>query len=114
MLRKMLWMKSQHVYVSLGHWVSALLRELDVVIPVVGGGPEAVSLRDDVEKDEQTLFYTDVWCIRFGVFYHPVGELYEGDLVHVAEVVEAIGDAIEQTPCSISTGRAHDRHVEVS
>lgn len=94
---------------------SVPLRELDIVIPAVGHTFEAVSLRYNVEKDEQVLLNADLlWHRRVGMFHHPVGELYESDLIHVGELVEALWYAVEQIARSRRTSCTHDGHVEIS
>ena len=74
------------------------MSQLDVMAPVVCCISEAVPLRDDIEEDEEAFLYTDllrhVGC-PVGVLYEPVGELNEGNLVHMAKVVEAIGNSVE-------------------
>lgn len=68
---------------------------------------------DDVEKDKKAFFYADVLFggTRFDVFDDPVCELNEGELIHVTELVEAIGDAIQQISRPISTRTTGPGHV---
>jgi hypothetical protein len=90
------------------------LGELHVVVPAVGGPLEAIALGDNVEEHEEALLYADLaGDVGFGVLEQPVGQLHEGDLVHVAELVEAVGHAVEQKARSLRACGAHDGHVEM-
>jgi hypothetical protein len=81
------------------------------MIPAVGGVCEAVALCDNVEEDEEALFDADVGReLRLDVVEDPIGEVYEGDLIHVAEVVEAVGDAHEQVYGPLCAARFLDGH----
>ena len=52
---------------------------------------------NDVQEDEEALLDTDgARQVGLCVPHAPVGELHEGDLIHVAEVVEMVRHAIEQ------------------
>jgi hypothetical protein len=79
------------------------------VIPAIGGAAEAVALRDNVEEDEEALFNTDVGGeLRLDVVEDPISEVDKGDLVHVAEVVEAVGNSHEQIYGTLRAARFLD------
>jgi hypothetical protein len=84
------------------------------MIPPIRRRLEAIPLRDNIQKHKQTLFNADLaGDVALGVLEQPVGELHKGDLVHVAEVVEAVGDAVEQEARALCTGGRHDGHCIV-
>lgn len=86
--------------------------------PCVRRVAERVALCDDVEEDEQALLDADVLGVgarlrlrgHVCVLEDPVGELDEGELVHVAEVVEAVGDAVEEPARPVGARAAVDGH----
>jgi hypothetical protein len=86
------------------------------VVPVVGRHPEAAALRGNVQEDEHALLYADLLrdgVSAVGVLDEPVGQVDEGELIHLAELLEAVGDSIEQAPCSVGARSARYRHVRV-
>ena len=92
------------------------LSELDVVVPVVRGHAETTALGSDVEEDEHALLDGDLFrdgVSAVGVLDEPVGEADEGDLVHLAEVLEAIGDSVEQAEGPLGACVARNRHFRL-
>lgn len=96
--------------------VDSQLGKLDIVVPVVGCHPETASLRSNIEEHKHALFDADLLgdgLSSVGMLDQPVGQVNEGDLVHLAELLEAIGDPVEQPPCSVCARIARYRHVNV-
>lgn len=94
-----------------------LLGQLNVVIPSIRSIAETVSLRNDIKEHEEAFFYTNILLrgARLGVFEDPVGQLNEGKLVHMAEFIETIRNAIEEISCSVcacATRHGHLRRVK--
>jgi len=83
------------------------------MVPAIGDFLEAVPLRDNVEEDEKALLDADVRRgVRLCVLDNPIGQLHEGDLVHVTELIESNGYAIQQVFCPLGASSSRDGHVE--
>lgn len=84
------------------------------MVPAIRSTAEAVPLCDNVQEHEQALFDAYI-CreLRFDVVEYPVGELNEGDLVHMTELVESIGNAHEQVHRPLGARRILNGHVDV-
>ena len=77
------------------------------MVPAITCALETRPLDHNVEEDEQALLDADVLrCHTLRVLRQPVGELDEGDLVHLAEVVEAVRDVVEEEFSALGAGVA--------
>lgn len=89
------------------------LCELDIVIPAVRRAAETIPLRDDIEEDEQALFDADFNAeLRLNVVEYPVGQLNKGDLVHMAELDESVGNAHQEVHRPLRACRVLDGHID--
>lgn len=99
-----------------GHGSNLQLSELDVVVPVVRGHAETTALGGDVEEHKHAFFHGDLLgngLSPVGVLHEPVGKADEGDLVHLAEVLEAIGYAVEEAEGPSSACVARNGHFRL-
>ena len=84
------------------------------MLPLVRHIGEAVSPRNNVEEHEQALLDADVGrYLRCDVLHDPVGELEEGLLIKVAEVVEAVRDGEQQAQRPLCTRAVDSLHARM-
>ena len=84
------------------------------MLPLICDIREAVTPRNDIQEHEQALFDADIRRqLRCDVLDDPVGELEEGLLIEVAEVVEPVGNSEEQADGSPRTGTLNALHARM-